>query len=103
MYTLSAPFRVKSTHFSQLVNRDTKAVVVESHRRITGGGGFLKTKTPRYMNLDIADEVVEYIELVLLTFLLVWKERVGERAKPVNSMLGAVNPHPTNALPMLSR
>ena len=33
------------------------------------------------MNLDIADEVVEYAELILLTFLLVWKERVGERAK----------------------
>lgn len=33
------------------------------------------------MNLDIGDEVVEYTELILLTFLLVWKERVGERAK----------------------
>jgi len=33
------------------------------------------------MNLDIADEVVEYTELILLTFLLVRKERVSERAK----------------------
>jgi hypothetical protein len=33
------------------------------------------------MNLDIADEVLEYAELILLTFLLVWKERVSERAK----------------------
>ena len=69
------------TRIAQLVNTDTKAVVVESHRRITGGGNFLKAKTPRYMNLDIADEVVEFSELILLTFLLVWKERVGARAK----------------------
>jgi hypothetical protein len=74
-------FKINLTNFFQLVNSDTKAVVVESHRRITGSGGFMKTKTPRYMNLDIADEVVEYIDLILLTFLLVWKERVGERAK----------------------
>ena len=69
------------TCIAQLVNTETKAVVVESHRRITGGSTFLKTKTPRYMNLDIADEVVECAELILLTFLLVWKERVGARAK----------------------
>lgn len=65
----------------QLVNNDTKAVVVESHRQVTGSGSLIKTKTPRCMNLDIADEVAEYTELVLLTFLLVWKERVGERVK----------------------
>ena len=35
------------------------------------------------MNIDIADEVVEYVELILLTFLLVWKERVDERAKSI--------------------
>lgn len=33
------------------------------------------------MNLDIANEVVEYTDLILLTFLLVWKERDSERAK----------------------
>ena len=74
-------FGIMLTRIAQLVNTDTKAVVVESHRRITGGGNFLKAKTPRYMNLDIADEVVEFSELILLTFLLVWKERVGARAK----------------------
>lgn len=72
----------------QLVNSNTKAIVVESHRRITAGGNFLKAKTPRCMNLDIADEVVEYAELVLLTFLLVWRERVGERAKSVSEFKG---------------
>jgi hypothetical protein len=70
------------------VNADTKAVVAESHRQITCGGSFLNVKTPRYMNLDIADEVVEYLELVLLTFLLVWKERVGERAKSIACQFG---------------
>jgi hypothetical protein len=73
--------KTKFINFSQLVNSDTKAVVVESHRQVTGSGSFIKTKTPRYMNLDIAEEVVEYTDLILLTFLLVWKERVGERAK----------------------
>lgn len=33
------------------------------------------------MNLEVADEVVDYVDLILLTFLLVWKERVSERAK----------------------
>lgn len=64
-----------------LVNSDTKAVVAESHRQVTGSGSFIKTKTPRYMNLDVAGEVVDYVDLILLTFLLVWKERVSERAK----------------------
>jgi hypothetical protein len=75
------PFKIKLANFSQLVNSDTKAVVVESHRRVTGGGIFTKTKTPRSMNLDIAAEVVECTELILLTSLLVWKERLRERAK----------------------
>jgi len=79
--TFSISFGNEFTHFSQLVNTDTKAVVVESHRRITSGGGFFKSKTPRYMNLDITDEVVEYTELILITFLLVRKERLSERAK----------------------
>lgn len=42
-----------------------------------GGGSFLKTKTPRYINLGIADEVVECAELVLPTFPLVWKVRLA--------------------------
>ena len=43
------------------------------------------------MNLDIADEVVEYVELILLTFLLVWKERVDERAKSIACEFGGSN------------
>lgn len=34
------------------------------------------------MNLDIADEVVEYLELILITFLLVWKERAKSAVTP---------------------
>ncbi|KAF9645610.1 hypothetical protein BDM02DRAFT_489280 [Thelephora ganbajun] len=85
-----------------LVNNDTKAVVVESHRRITGNGSFLKTKTPRYMNLDIGGEVVEHTELVLLTFILVWKERIGERAKSVPAGLRGIAPDLTSAVLMNS-
>lgn len=48
------------------------------------------------MNLDIADEVVEYLELILLTFLLVWKERVGERAKSIACDFGGTNGLPMN-------
>jgi hypothetical protein len=54
------------------------------------------------MNLDISDEVVEYTELVLLTFLLVWRERVGERAKSVSDFRG-VAPDLTSAVLMSSR
>jgi len=85
-----------------LVNNDTKAVVVESHRRVTESGSFIKTKTPRCMNLDIADEVVEYTELILLTFLLVWKERVSQRAKTSFAPRGST-PDLTSALLMGSR
>ena len=99
---IQPPPELNLPRFFQLVNTDTKAVVVESHRRITGGGSFLKTKTPRHMNLDIADEVVEYTELILLTFLLVWKERVGERAKTV-SELRSIPPDLTSILLTNSR
>lgn len=73
-------------------------MVVESHRRITGGGGFFKTKTPRYMNLDVADEVAEHTELILLTFLLVWKERVSERTKSVSTDDRGIAPDLTSAV-----
>lgn len=55
------------------------------------------------MNLDIADEVIEYTELILLTFLLVWKERVGERAKTVPEFRGGLAPDLTSAVLMSSR
>jgi hypothetical protein len=54
------------------------------------------------MSLDIADEVVEYTELILLTFLLVWKERVSEGAKSVPEFRG-VAPDLTSAVLMNSR
>ena len=84
----STPSELNPLTSIQLVNTKTKAVVVESHHRIAGGGSFLRNKTPRHMNLDIADEVIEHTELILLTFLLVWKERVGERAKTVSEFRG---------------
>ena len=54
------------------------------------------------MNLDIANEVAEYTELVLLTFLLVWKERVGERAKSSAVELRGAGPDLTSAVLMNS-
>ena len=55
------------------------------------------------MNLEIADEVAEYTELILLTFLLVWKERDSERAKLSPPDFGGVGPDLTSAVLMSSR
>ena len=54
------------------------------------------------MNLDIANEVAEYTELILLTFLLVWKERVSERAKSLAVEIRGAGPDLTSAVLMNS-
>lgn len=58
-------------HMCQLVDRQTHTTVAESHRKKYGflGGN------QRPMNLEITPQVVEYLDLVLVTFVIVEKLR----------------------------
>jgi len=60
-----------------LVNKDTNETVAQSHSRIRSS----IFKKPRDMGLEISQVVSDAVDLVLLTFILVWKERQSERTK----------------------
>ena len=68
----------------QLVDKDTKNTVAQSHSRIRSG--FFRK--PRDMNLEISEPIVHAVDVVLLTFILVWHERQSERAKQTNTFFG---------------
>ena len=54
------------------------------------------------MNLDIADEVIEYLDLILLTFLLVWKERVDVIPRQMRNSPGVAGYLPVEEVMSLS-
>ena len=64
----------------QLVNKDTNVTVAQSHSRIRRS----IFRKPRDMNLEISQAVSNEVDLVLLTFILVWRERQGERSKTLD-------------------
>ena len=61
----------------QLVNEETKETVVEyhSHRRSS------IFRKPCDMTLEISEVVSHAVDIVLLTFVLVWSERQNERKR----------------------
>jgi hypothetical protein len=59
----------------QLVNKDTKATVAQSRSRIRSS----MFKKPRDMGLEISEVVSHAADVLLLTFILVWKKRQNER------------------------
>jgi len=61
----------------QLVDNDTNATVAQSHSRIRHS--FFRK--PRDMSLEISEVVSHAVDVILLTFLLVWRERQNERSK----------------------
>ena len=61
----------------QLVNNETNATVAESHSR-RRGSIFRKT---RDMGLEISGTVSLAVDVVLLTFILVWGERQNDRSE----------------------
>lgn len=61
----------------QLANKDTNATVAQSHSRIRSS----IFKKPRDMGLEISRVVSDAADVVLLTFIIVWKERQSQRAK----------------------
>ena len=63
----------------QLVNKDTnEPPVAQSHSRIRGG--FFRKR--RDMSLEISAPVSQAVDVVLLTFILVWRERLAGKIKP---------------------
>ena len=61
----------------QLVDKATNATVAQSHSRIRSS----IFKKPRDMSLEISQTVSHAVDIVLLTFTLVWMQRQNERAK----------------------
>ena len=61
----------------QLVDNDTNATVAESYSRIRSS--FFRK--PRDMSLEISEVVSHAVDVILLTFILVWRERQSERSK----------------------
>ena len=66
----------------QLVNKATNATVAQSHSHIRSS----IFKKPRDMSLEISQTASHAVDVVLLTFILVWMERKNERAKSAASL-----------------
>lgn len=79
----------------QLVKKDTGETAAQSHSRIRSS----IFKKPRDMSLEISQALSHAVDVVLLTFILVWTERHNERAK--NSVeLGYNFANPAAMLPL---
>jgi len=62
----------------QLVNKDTNETVAESHSQRRSS----IFRKPRNMSLEISQAVSHAVDIVLLTFILVWRERRREERAP---------------------
>jgi hypothetical protein len=70
----------------QLVDQESNKTVAQSHSRIQSS----LFKKPRDMSLEILEPISHAVDTVLLTFILVWRERHNERSKD----LGKFTPLP---------
>jgi len=76
----------------QLVNKDTNETVAESHSQRRSS----IFRKPRDMSLEISQTVSHAVDIVLLTFVLVWKERQSERSKSLGGFddgFFSISPH----------
>ena len=78
------PRSVHLTTRFQLVNQGSNETVAQSHSRIRSS--FFRK--PRDMSLEISETISHAADTVLLTFILVWRERQNERSKNTNLLLG---------------
>lgn len=62
----------------QLVNKDTNETVAESHSQRRSS----IFRKPRDMSLEISQAVSHAVDIVLLTFILAWRERRREERFP---------------------
>jgi hypothetical protein len=80
--TIHSSQKLDSTSCSpQLVNTDTNVTVAQSRSRIQGS----MFRKSRDMGLEISEVVSHAVDVLLLTFILVWKERQSERANVFRS------------------
>jgi len=79
-----------------LVDRTTNKTAAESHSRIRGN--FFRK--PRDMSLETSATISHAIDVVLLTFILVWMERQNERSKTFNMIQANVTAIPLSPLPV---
>jgi hypothetical protein len=71
----------------QLVNKDTNATIALSHSRIRNS----IFRKPRDMGLEISEVVSHAVDIVLLTFILVWRERQTAKLKSVDMTYSYTN------------
>ena len=79
----------------QLVDKDTKNTLAQSHSRIRSS--FFRK--PRDMSLEISEPIIHAVDVVLLTFILVWRERQSERVKNFDASCAQDTP-PLSPLPV---
>ena len=81
---------------SQLVNKVTGEIVAQSHSRIRSS--FFRK--PRDMSLEISDAVSHAVDVVLLTFILVWRERQSEKLEGMHTFHDLAAKDPLSPLPV---
>ena len=80
----------------QLVKKDTNETVAQSHSRIRSS--IFKFKKPRDMSLEISPVIAGAADIVLLTFILVWRERQNERVETIRDFGWSSNLVPLSPL-----
>ena len=78
------------------MNKETKQTVAQSHSRIRDG--FFKKA--RDMSLEISPGISPAVDIVLLTFILVWVERQNEKVENPEIWYGASVGVPLSSLPV---
>lgn len=81
---------------SQLVNKVTGKIAAQSHRRIRSS--FFRK--PRDMSLEVSNAVSHAVDVVLLTFMLVWKERQSENLEGMHAFHDLAAKGPSLPLPV---
>ena len=73
----------------QLVNKDTNETVAEPHSQRRSS----IFRKPRDMSLEISQVISHAVDIVVLTFILVWRERLrAERAPNLGEPLSMIWP-----------
>ena len=80
----------KLNSIPQLVNKDTNATAAQSHSRVRSS----IFRKPRDMSLEISQALSHAVDIVLLTFFLVWMVRQNERSKVAEMVFSTSQPLP---------
>ena len=81
------------------MNKATDVTVAESHSRRRSS----IFRKPRDMSFEISEVVSHAVDVILLTFILVWRERQNERSKSFDGFETAPYYGPVTVIPGLGR